>query len=155
MADCIPHSMNRRAGGFGQVVDAFLAEPGLPFARLICAERIERIFTKHGGLFGLHGVYTTAIMVWSFLGQVLRDGKQASSSVSGTAWKMTSRRRVSRIVRFDSTETRWTIPAPARCAASAVKAAAPGYARLPAMTRTVPRAYLYATGSIRGNRPRA
>jgi hypothetical protein len=25
-------------------------------------------------LFGLHGVYTTAIMVWSFLSQVLREG---------------------------------------------------------------------------------
>ncbi len=33
---------------------------------------------KHGCLFGLHGVYTTAIVVWSFLSHVLRDGKEAS-----------------------------------------------------------------------------
>jgi len=78
MPPCIPHSTNRRAAEFGQVADAFLAKPGLPFAGLICGEAIERIFAKYGGLFGLHGVYTTAIMVWSFLGQVLRDGKEAS-----------------------------------------------------------------------------
>jgi hypothetical protein len=55
-----------------------LSAPGLPFANVLSAERIERIFAKHGCRFGLHGVYTTAIMVWSFLSQVLRDGKEAS-----------------------------------------------------------------------------
>ncbi len=28
--------------------------------------------------FGRHGIYTSAIIVWSFLSQVLRDGKEAS-----------------------------------------------------------------------------
>jgi hypothetical protein len=60
------------------VVDVFLAGEGLPFAGILSAERIERIFRRHGCLFGLHGVYTAAIMVWSFLAQVLRDGKEAS-----------------------------------------------------------------------------
>jgi hypothetical protein len=36
------------------------------------------VFAKHGGLFGLHGIYTTALVVWSFLSQTLRDGKEAS-----------------------------------------------------------------------------
>jgi hypothetical protein len=60
------------------VVDAFLTGEGLPFAEILSAERIERIFAKHGCSFGRRGVYTTAIMVWSFLSQVLRDGKEAS-----------------------------------------------------------------------------
>lgn len=51
---------------------------GLPFSNLLSAERIARIFARHNGLFGTNGVYSTAIMVWSFLGQVLRDGKEAS-----------------------------------------------------------------------------
>jgi hypothetical protein len=53
-------------------MDAFLAQPGLPFASLPSAERIEQIFAKHDALFGVHGVYNTAVMLWSFLGQVLR-----------------------------------------------------------------------------------
>ena len=65
-------------GNFQQVVAAFLAQPGLPFAGVLSAERIERIFTKHGNLFGVEQIYSTAVMVWSFLGQVLRDGKEAS-----------------------------------------------------------------------------
>ncbi|MGB3127451.1 MAG: IS4 family transposase [Pseudomonas sp.] len=70
-----PHPGSRR---FQKVVDAFLSRPGLPFAEILSAARIERIFAKHDGLFGRFGVYTTAIMVWSFLSQVLRDGKEAS-----------------------------------------------------------------------------
>jgi hypothetical protein len=60
------------------VTVAFLASAALPFARILSAERIERVFAKHGGLFGQHSVYSTAMMLWSFLGQVLRDGKEAS-----------------------------------------------------------------------------
>jgi len=68
------------AGGsnFQQVVASFFSQPGLPFASVLSAERIERIFTKHGNLFGVEQIYSTAVMVWSFLGQVLRDGKEAS-----------------------------------------------------------------------------
>jgi len=74
----IPNSPGRDSGSFHKVVDAFLAGEGLPFSDILSAERIDRIFAKHDCLFGLHGVYTTAIMVWSFLAQVLRDGKEAS-----------------------------------------------------------------------------
>jgi hypothetical protein len=74
----IPNSPHRGSSKFQKVVDAFLADPRLPFANVLSAERIERIFAKHGGLFGRHGVYSTAIIVWSFLSQVLRDGKEAS-----------------------------------------------------------------------------
>jgi len=69
---------HRGSLNFTQIVAAFLADPGLPFVQLLSAERIERIFRKHGNLFGLNTVYSTAVMVWSFLGQVLRDGKEAS-----------------------------------------------------------------------------
>lgn len=78
MAAGIPNSPQRGSSRFQKVADAFLAGPGLPFANILSAQRIERIFAKHGGLFGWHGVYTTSVMVWSFLSQVLRDGKQAS-----------------------------------------------------------------------------
>ena len=63
---------------FQQVVASFLSQPGLPFAGILSADRIERIFSRHGNLFGVGRIYCTAVMVWSFLGQVLRDGKEAS-----------------------------------------------------------------------------
>ena len=74
----IPNSPPQDSNSFQKIADAFLSQPNLPFAEILSAGRIERIFAKHDCLFGLHGVYTAAIMVWSFLGQVLRDGKEAS-----------------------------------------------------------------------------
>jgi hypothetical protein len=78
MRGSLHDSGNRGSNSFSQIAEVFLADPGLPFLQLLSAERIERVFRKHGNLFGLRSVYSTAIMVWSFLGQVLRDGKEAS-----------------------------------------------------------------------------
>ena len=63
---------------FAAVVAAFLTQPGLPFASVLSAERLERIFARHGNLFGLHTIYSTAVTLWAFLGQILRDGTAAS-----------------------------------------------------------------------------
>jgi len=71
-------SPRRGSGSFQRVADAFFAREGLPFAEILSAERIERVFAQHGCLFGLYGIYSVAVMVWSFLSQVLRDGKEAS-----------------------------------------------------------------------------
>ena len=78
MACDIPDSPRKRSCDFRPIVAALLAQTGLPFATILSAEKIERVFAKHGGLFGGNGIYTTAVMVWSFLAQVLRDGKEAS-----------------------------------------------------------------------------
>jgi len=74
----VPNSSDSGSTGFARISRAFLSQDGLPFADILSAQRIHEIFAKHDGLFGVHGVYSTAIMVWSFLGQVLRDGKEAS-----------------------------------------------------------------------------
>lgn len=72
-ASRIPGSSN-----FRQVLAGFLLQPGLPFSQVLSAERIERIFTKHDNLFGMTTVYSTVVTLWAFLGQVLRDEKEAS-----------------------------------------------------------------------------
>ena len=64
--------------GFQKIVDGFLLQPGLPFASVLTAEKIVRIFRTHGGLFGRNRIYNTAIVLWAFLGQVLRYRKAAS-----------------------------------------------------------------------------
>jgi hypothetical protein len=74
----IPNCGDRGSRSFGRIIDCFFSQPGLPFANILSEERIERVFTRHGNLFGRGQVYSTAVMVWSFLGQVLRDGKEAS-----------------------------------------------------------------------------
>lgn len=74
----IPDSGGGGSLDFQRIRECFLSQPGLPFANLLSAERIERIFARHGNLFGIGQIYSTAIMVWSFLSQVLRDGKEAS-----------------------------------------------------------------------------
>ena len=78
MAGDIPNSASGGSSSFRKMVAAFLADESLPFARILSAERVERVFAKHDGLFGKQAIYSTAMMVWSFLGQVLRDGKEAS-----------------------------------------------------------------------------
>lgn len=74
----LPNSPNPGSSNFHQIVAAFLSQPGLPFANVLSAERIRRIFKRHGNLFGVGAIYSTTVIVWSFLGQVLRDGKEAS-----------------------------------------------------------------------------
>ena len=74
----IPEFGKRRGGCFEQIVGAFLGSDGLPFSSVLSAERIMRIFAKHAGLFGFSGVYSTAMVLWAFLNQVLSDGKAAA-----------------------------------------------------------------------------
>src|SRR5947207_816557 len=74
----IANSADGGGAGFRQVVAAFLARPGLPFADVLSADRVERIFAKHGNLFGCGAIYSTVVTLWAFLGQALRDGKEAS-----------------------------------------------------------------------------
>jgi hypothetical protein len=78
MSGDIPNSRRGGSPNFQRIVDAFLLGEGLPFSSVLSAERIERVFAKHGCTFGLCGIYNAAITLWAFLGQVLRDGEEAS-----------------------------------------------------------------------------
>jgi putative transposase len=78
MAQDIPISASGGSSSFRKIVATFLGSGALPFAHILSADRIEQVFAKHDGLFGGYGIYSAAMMVWSFLGQVLRDGKEAS-----------------------------------------------------------------------------
>ena len=64
--------------GFQMVVAPFLQEEGLPFAQVLSAETIEQAFARNGGLFGQANIFSTPLVRWAFLAQVLRDGKGAA-----------------------------------------------------------------------------
>lgn len=78
MATSIPNSPGGDSSSFHKIVDSFLSTEGLPFAGILPADRIRTIFAKHDGLFGMDAIYSTSVVLWAFLAQVLRDGKEAS-----------------------------------------------------------------------------
>jgi hypothetical protein len=60
---------------FSLIAESFLNEPGLPFARVLDGESIERVFREEDALFGQDDIYSTQTVLWAFLAQTLRDGK--------------------------------------------------------------------------------
>ncbi len=92
----IPFQPPRRSFDFNNSVAGFLSQPGLPFSEIVSAKQIRSVFAKHQGMFGR--IYTTAIVLWAFMSQVLRDGKEAAcqSAVSriGSHLQMTTHENV-------------------------------------------------------------
>lgn len=72
----LPKTCGRGTFSFSQIVASFLTAPGLPFSDVLSKDRFQAIFARCDGLFGRK--YTTAVVLWAFMGQVLRDGKEAS-----------------------------------------------------------------------------
>ena len=72
----IPNPASKRAFTFHYALQGFMLDQNLAFTELLDSEVIRRVFQKHKSHFG--GVFHTAIVLWAFLGQVLRDGKEAS-----------------------------------------------------------------------------
>lgn len=72
----IPSSFGKRSFTFRDALQGFLLHDDLPFASMLDHDWIHEVFRKHKSLFG--GIYHTTIVLWAFLSQVLRDGKEAS-----------------------------------------------------------------------------
>ncbi len=60
---------------FTVIADSFLHDPGLPFASVLDAEAIRRVFQEEEALFGQEDIFSTQVVLWAFLAQALRDGK--------------------------------------------------------------------------------
>ena len=63
----VPDFDNRGSVGFQKIVASFLSRAGLPFSSVLSAERIERIFAKHGNVFGVGHIYSTSVVLRSGL----------------------------------------------------------------------------------------
>jgi hypothetical protein len=72
----IPDRRRHRKFDFADSIQAFLLQDGLPFSNVLDGERIAQVFARYAS--PLQGLYTHAIVLWAFLSQVLRDGKEAS-----------------------------------------------------------------------------
>lgn len=71
-----------RNNRFNAVTEPFLQQRGLPFAEILSGQAIERIFAQHHGLFGDDDIFSTPIVLWAFLAQVLRGGKGAACAAA-------------------------------------------------------------------------
>ena len=67
---------------FAVIADSFLHAPGLPFASVLDRESIARVFREEKGLFGQEDIFSTQMVLWAFLAQVLRDGKGAACAAA-------------------------------------------------------------------------
>ena len=78
----MPHSIPNVPGSgrndSQKITESFLSCGGLPFDGVLTKEKIHEVFSRHDCLFAPGGIYSTAVVLWAFLGQVLRDGKEAS-----------------------------------------------------------------------------
>ena len=71
-----------RNSRFDPVADPFLQQPGLPFAQVLNSQTIERVFARHDGLFAEDDIYSTPLVLWAFLAQVLHGGKGAACAAA-------------------------------------------------------------------------
>jgi putative transposase len=67
---------------FDTVAVPFLQHPGLPFAEVLSGETIEHVFVRHDGLFAEVNTFSTPLVLWAFLAQVLRGGKGAACAAA-------------------------------------------------------------------------
>jgi hypothetical protein len=77
-----PIPANGPIRAFAPVAESFLQRPGLPFADVLDADAIEQAFARRDGLFAADAVFPTAVVLWAFLAQVLRDGKGAACAAA-------------------------------------------------------------------------
>lgn len=81
MANVTTHPTGHK-NEFDLVAEPFLQGQGLPFADVLGAESIQRVFSQEDALFGQDDIFSTQIVLWAFLAQTLRDGKGAACSAA-------------------------------------------------------------------------
>jgi hypothetical protein len=67
---------------FDVIANPFLQETGLPFASVLDAESIQKVFREEDAFFGQDDIFSTEIVLWAFLAQTLRDGKGAACAAA-------------------------------------------------------------------------
>jgi putative transposase len=71
-----------RQNEFALVAEPFLQTAGLPFAQVLDAESIHRVFQEENALFAQRDLFSTDLVLWAFLAQTLRDGKGAACAAA-------------------------------------------------------------------------
>ena len=80
MSFCIPHSLGSR---FTTILHSYAQDDGLPFASVLTEEQIQQAAVAESVAFGVGGndIYTPAVTLWGFIGQVLAGRKCCVAAV--------------------------------------------------------------------------
>ena len=72
--------------GFSVFDQLSYSDSSLPFGNVLSADHIREIFAESDDLFGYGecDLWNTGLTLWSFIGQVLQDGKQRSCNAAVT-----------------------------------------------------------------------
>ena len=71
-----------RNNRFDTVAEPFLQSASGGFAEVLGGETVERVFAQHDGLFAEDDIYSTPLVLWAFLAQVLHGGKGAACAAA-------------------------------------------------------------------------
>jgi len=83
-------SLSQKVGdlniGFSVFDRIYYSDSSVPFSNVLSADRIREIFADNDVLFGYgeNDFWNTGLTLWSFIGQVLQDGKQSSCNAAVT-----------------------------------------------------------------------
>jgi len=72
--------------GFSVFDQLSYSDSSLPFGNVLSAHRVREMFADSDALFGYgeNDLWNTGLTLWSFIGQVLQDGKQSSCNAAVT-----------------------------------------------------------------------
>jgi hypothetical protein len=74
----------------------------LPFSKVLSPAVVERAFADRHALFAQDDVFSTPIVLWAFLAQMLRDGKEQVAGLYGYRWNSElDIRDIKQILRLD------------------------------------------------------
>lgn len=86
MVSSLSQSVNNRSVGFSVFDQLSYSDNSLPFGNVLSADRIREAFAHSDVLlgYGENDLWNTGLTLWSFVGQVLQDGKQRSCNAAVT-----------------------------------------------------------------------
>ena len=86
MVTSLSQSVHNRNIGFSVFDQLSYSDSSLPFGDVLSADRVREMFADHDVFFGTgeKDLWNTGLTLWSFIGQVLQDGKQSSCQAAIT-----------------------------------------------------------------------
>jgi putative transposase len=86
MVTSLLQSLKNSNIGFSVFDQLSYSDNSLPFGNVLSADRVREMFAESDALFGYgeNDLWNTGLTLWSFIGQVLQDGKQRSCNAAVT-----------------------------------------------------------------------
>ena len=86
MVTSLSQSAKNKSIGFSVFDQLSYSDGSLPFGNVLSADHVREMFADSDVLFGYgeNDLWNTGLTLWSFIGQILQDGKQCSCNAAVT-----------------------------------------------------------------------